>query len=59
MRFKDFMVKNAIQRNYNDKILCKSDSSVLDMVYTNIADKLGYKLVSEEKVDAIKCHNKD
>lgn len=59
MRFKDYIVKTAIQRNYKDKILANSDNSLLDNIYASLANKFGYKLIDEVKESDIKCHNKD
>lgn len=53
MRFRDFIVNQAIKTNYREKILNKCDNAVISSIYTKLSDNLGYKIM-----DMVLCKNR-
>lgn len=58
MRFKDYIVNQAIERNYKDYVLLQNDNTVIDSIYSSLAKKLGFTMVDEIEVSSIKVNNK-
>lgn len=59
MRFRDFIVNEAIERNYKEKILSQSISPLMDMIYCSLASKLGFKLITEKQESTVDIPNND
>lgn len=59
MRFRDYIVKEAITRNYKEKILSQSTNPLVDMIYSSLSTKLGYKLIFEKQESTIDVPNKE
>lgn len=59
MRFRDYIVNEAIERNYKEKILSQSTNPLMDMIYSSLASKLGYQLITEQQESTVKITNKD
>lgn len=59
MRFKDFIVEEALKRNYNDLIKNKSKNRLFDSIYFSLANKLGFKMLEEVQESTMKIENKE
>ena len=59
MRFREFIVNEALRRNYNDLIKNKSESRLLDSIYFSLANKLGFKMLEEVQESTIKIDNQN
>ena len=59
MRFREFIVNEALRRNYNDLIKNKSENRLFDSIYFSLANKLGFKMLEEVQESTMKIDNQN